>query len=50
MAETGAEGKPIRNRRNIIRKNREDIYCYELPQHELEERNSQENYDELKSE
>ena len=36
MAETGAEGKPMRNRRNITRKNREDIYCYEIPINEPE--------------
>lgn len=32
MAENGADHKPTRNRRNITRKNQEDIYCYELPE------------------
>ena len=35
MAETGGDTKPIRNRRNITRKNREDIYCYDIPDNEL---------------
>lgn len=42
--------KSNRNRRNANKKNREDIYCYDNPVHELNDPNEQDFDDQMRSE